>query len=892
MIKKRILCLAMAAATVAGVFAVPVSKINAVEKTISQGQLIRNNSFKAGWGAPWVVKNTTDAETKFSVKENAYEVNVINPGTKKTDATLTYSDMKFEKGHNYEISFVVTADNDCKLNAKIAPLSGENVIDEDKEVWAKEFQLKAGEKATITEKFTMNGETVEKLGFQFQLGGETACKYTFETIGIKDDQFKGYTVDYNENGYAVRTNQVGYFTNGEKTAVLVTTSKTPVEWNLLNENNDIVATGMTEVYGNDVDSGDFVHKIDFTNFKLAGKKYKIVVKTDKLVPQFNQLVGQDLNVLAESPRFDIGDNVYSELRYHAFKYFYHNRSAVPIEKQYTDGRDDLAREAGHVKDVAILSAFKGDAWYKDKSKYESLDVTGGWYDAGDHGKYVVNGGISTWTLQNQYERALNAGEDMTKAPYGDGTMNIPESGNKIPDILDESRFNLEFMLKMQVPEGEGNDLAGMVHHKINDESWTGLGMKPSEDEKERYLYPPTTAATLNLAATAAQGARLWGGYDEDFAKKCLVAAEKAWDAAIKNPDIYAPSNPEGGGGAYDDTNVTDEFYWAACELYATTGEQKYLDYMKKSEYYLNVPNSENDEETGAINWANVEALGTMTLLSSKNNLSADEVKKAEANLLSSADTYVGVTNRNGYGVALQNDNYVWASNGNLANIIMVLAYANDVAGNETTKYIDAANKSMDYLLGKNANTQSYVSGFGTNPLRNPHHRFWAHQLDPDKFPLCPRGVLSGGPNAALNDPFVQDVGWSEASRPANAKCFVDHIQSYASNECTINWNAPLAWVASYLDENSNVSPNGNAGEGDPEQKPGTENKPEEGQKPDAGNKPEEGQKPDTENKAEENNNGAVSKKDKVSKTGDVAGLLSLALCGISAGAAVCFKKKK
>ena len=132
-----------------------------------------------------------------------------------------------------------------------------------------------------------------------------------------------------------------------------------------------------------------------------------------------------------------------------------------------------------------------------------LDVSGGWYDAGDHGKYVVNGGISTWELLSTYERARHARTGQTDK-LGDGTLAIPESGNKVPDILDEARWELEFLLKMQVPDGK--PLAGMAHHKMHDEQWTGLPLLPSDDPQKRELHPPSTAATLNLAATAAQAA--------------------------------------------------------------------------------------------------------------------------------------------------------------------------------------------------------------------------------------------------------------------------------------------------------------------------------------------------------------------------------------------------
>ncbi len=175
-------------------------------------------------------------------------------------------------------------------------------------------------------------------------------------------------------------------------------------------------------------------------------------------------------------------------------------------------------------------------------------------------------------MLSTYERAQHARTGRVHK-LGDGTLNIPESGNKVPDLLDEARWELEFLLKMQVPDGE--PLAYMAHHKIHDEQWTGLPLLPSDDPQKRELHPPTTAATLNLAATAAQAARLYRPYDKQFADRALAAARKAWAAALAHLDLIADPDDGIGGGAYPDDTVSDEFYWAAAELYLTTGERKF-----------------------------------------------------------------------------------------------------------------------------------------------------------------------------------------------------------------------------------------------------------------------------------------------------------------------------
>ena len=123
-----------------------------------------------------------------------------------------------------------------------------------------------------------------------------------------------------------------------------------------------------------------------------------------------------------------------------------------------------------------------------------------------------------------------------------------------------------------------------------------------------------------------------------------------------------------------------------------------------------------------------------------------------------------------------------------------MALAADITGD--AKYVNAVAEGMNYILGRNPLDKSYVTGYGERPLENPHHRFWAHQANA-KFPSPPAGVVSGGPNSGLQDPYVQAAGLAGC---APQKCFVDNIEAWSANEMAINWNAPLAWVAAFLDE--------------------------------------------------------------------------------------------
>ncbi|WP_295156624.1 glycoside hydrolase family 9 protein, partial [uncultured Ruminococcus sp.] len=586
------------------------------------------------------------------------------------------------------------------------------------------------------------------------------------------------------------TNQVGYFASREKKATLLCTDEDSVAFEVIDDSGETVYEGKSEYFGFDKDSEDTVHILDFSDLDESGTFH---------IEASNGAVSRDFKVFAAD---EVSD--YSALLYDSLNYFYQNRSGIEIKKEYISSgdKDMLARAAGHTSDDAEIQHTWGYSATSGR-----VDVTGGWYDAGDHGKYTVNGGLSLWMLQDLYEFFVYTGnEDI----FADGSMIIPESGNGFPDLLDEARWEMEWMLKMQIDSGE---YSGMAYHKAHDETWTGLGVAPADDDKNRIIKPPTTAATLNLAACAAQSARLWKDLDSDFAETCLEAAEEAYKAAKKHPEMYAPLDESVGGGAYGDNDVTDEFYWAAMELYATTGDKDYISDAKKSEYYMQVPVSlgsgESVDSVGSFDWGNTAALGTFTALI--NSKSFEDSDDALSSLKKAAEYYMDAENSQGYGLPYgqstlsYNDSdkgYQWGSNSFVADNAIVLAYAAVLT--EDDSYTDGALQGMDYLLGRNAMDYSYVTGYGTHTTENPHHRWWSNQIDP-AFPKAPCGVLSGGPNSGMQDPWVRGMGWKKGSIPPQ-KCYVDSIEAWCVNECTINWNASLAWLTAFTALNAEIKP--------------------------------------------------------------------------------------
>lgn len=748
------------------------------DKAISKHNLLANATFNDGSSLPWMTSFTAPGDGTAEIVDGALCLTVTNKGANAWDAQLRHREMTIERRHRYKVSFRAYASQPIKMRAKVG-MQGPPYA----EYWVDTLKLDRTPR-TFTGSFSMEKANDPTAEFAFHVGGSLAYgtkgPYTvcIDDVRLEDPRFVRGGGEAKKQLPALLVNQTGYFPGLVKLAVLRSDAKDPQPWKLVDGSGKELLSGRSQPVGPDAPSGDSVHVIDFSAFEGEGTGLVLQSGSERSHP------------------FDVRPDIYRRLKYDALAYFYHNRSGIPITLPYA-GRQDLTRPAGHLSDKSVPCAPGAGCNYK-------LDLAGGWYDAGDHGKYVVNGGISVWTLLNLYERTKHLGSSL--ADFADGRMNIPEKGNGVPDLLDEARWQMEFMLKMQVPEGE--KLAGMVHHKMHDKEWTALGLAPHEDPMPRLVYAPSTAATLNLAATAAQAARIWQKIDAAFSARCLKAAERAFQAARQHPAQFASAGGVG-GGPYDDKNVDDEFYWAAAELYVTTGKAEYKDFFSKSRYALKVPKRLGEGTEAGIaspmTWQNTEALGTISLAVAPSALPRGEVQAVRQAVIETADTYLAIIKERGYRVPIEygsKNQAPWGSNSFIINNLVALGLAHDFTGQ--AKYLNGVVAGMDYIMGRNALDQSYVTGYGERPLENPHHRFWAYQSN-NKYPRAPAGCVSGGPNSALQDPYAKAAGI--AGCPPE-KCFIDHIESWSTNEITINWNAPFAWALAFLDEKGGTTAKG------------------------------------------------------------------------------------
>ena len=454
----------------------------------------------------------------------------------------------------------------------------------------------------------------------------------------------------------------------------------------------------------------------------------------------------------------------------AMKGFYFQRVSMPLEQQFAG---QWHRPAGH-PDLAV--EVHPSAANANRPAGTMIKSPGGWYDAGDYNKYIVNSGITMGTM-------LSAYEDFPRN-FDILNVHIPESGNTVPDILDETLYNLRWMLTMQDPADGG------VYHKCTNANFDGMVM-PGVTTLPRYVVQKSTAAALDFTAVMAQAARILKPFKKDLpglADSCQKAAEFAWNWAIKNPAVLYEQDemnkkfkPEITTGAYGDNNLSDEWFWAASEMYINTGAEKY---RQKITQGMNDP-------IQLTSWSSVAMAGYYSLVRNEKKLPAafsTTTALLKSRIIRFADSLLVNASTNAFHTVMGGSvkDFEWGSSAVAANQGIVLINAYLLTKND--KYLEGALSNADYILGRNATGYCFVTGAGTKYPMHPHHR----QSVADGLTEPVPGLLSGGPN-----PGKQDKCNYAFSEPETS--FVDDDCSYASNEIAINWNAPLVYLLNGLE---------------------------------------------------------------------------------------------
>lgn len=541
------------------------------------------------------------------------------------------------------------------------------------------------------------------------------------------------------------TAQLGFYTSGPKTIIL-TQAKANESFSIVDlHKNKTVFKGRLTAGKKSPTAGIIGYAADFSAVKHNGY-YAIQYK------------GHNLD------SFYIQPATYQALSIGAIKSYYYQRASMPLLPAYAG---KWHRGAGHPDTLVYIHASAlGDTHHEGAS----ISSAGGWYDAGDYNKYIVNSGITMGTL-------LMAYEDFS-AYYDTLSLNIPESGNGVPDILNEIIYNLRWMLTMQ-------DADGGVFTKCTNAAFDGMVM-PGITKDKRYVVQKSTAATLDFAAVTAQAARIIKDMPglKALSDSCLTAAKQAWQWAGRYPRLYYDQDamnkqyrPAITTGGYGDKKPEDEWFWAAAELYITTRDTIYLN--RAQQYWQPAYDLQG--------WPNVGMMGCYSLLRHATALALPEllVSQLQQRLLQLADEYVAAQDKTAFATVMGYSaaNYSWGSNAVAGNQAMLLIKAYLLSGEK--QYVHAALTNLEYLVGRNATGYSFVTGFGKKTPLFPHHRPSAADGIAEPVP----GFLVGGPNknAAIQDKCAYTDLEPELQ-------YVDATCSYASNEIAINWNAPLVYI--------------------------------------------------------------------------------------------------
>lgn len=586
----------------------------------------------------------------------------------------------------------------------------------------------------VTIEFTMLDETDRAPALFFNMGiynDEELAEHTVTIDNVDLRLIDGSGIVYDdteEEEQPININQIGYKTDAEKIAVF-RGAEMGSTFKVINaEDESVVYEGAISEGSYNEAADEVDYQGDFSAVTTAGTYYI------------------EVEGLGKSYEFEIGDDIFNNVFTDAFRFFYLQRCGNELDEK-------LAGALSHGVCHTTLARIYGTEDY--------IDVSGGWHDAGDYGRYVVATSKAVADLLLAY--------DANKDAFND-SFNIPESGNGQSDMLDEIRGQLEWLLKMQNKENGG------VYHKVTCANFPGY-VAADEETAELIVTPISTTATGDFAAIMGMGYEEFKDVDPEFAAICLAAGEKAYDYLAEQPSSIV-TNPEGiVTGEYGDFDDSDERYWAAASLYKATGDSKYHDAFK-AYVAKNVKSGYGWQAMG--NYAN-------NLYLSCENQDEDTANSIKASILKEADSRMAIAKKDGYGVSNTSGDYYWGSNMATLNNASLLVDAYRITGDK--EYLNCAKEHVNYMLGKNPVGTSYVIGYGDVSPVNPHHRPSMVAGEPIK------GGLVGGPNKNLEDNYAKAYLYDKAP----AKCYLDHAESYSTNELDIYWNSTLVRALAEMD---------------------------------------------------------------------------------------------
>lgn len=562
----------------------------------------------------------------------------------------------------------------------------------------------------------------------------------------------------NKTKYSIKreqiyVNQVGYLINEEKYFLVDTLTG---NFEIVKKSDDTtVFTGNTAVWKNgDPSSGMDLSIGYFTDLKTEGEYY---VKMDNDKKSYN---------------FSINNSVYTKVRDYSLKSFYYQRSGMALPSSHVG---KFARSAGHTSNLAYHSSTPYDG--------DTKDVSGGWYDAGDYGRYITPAAVTLGVMligAEQYFDKFDVDTSVTQ-----------ENGVGV-EFLDEMKYELDWMLKMQ--NTRDDSFKGALPYMVNSKDYVWGMPSTAADSNTQYIYDFSSSATADFAGVMALASRVFKKSSDSahvaYADTCLNAAKLAWEY-LKTTSGYPAGGfqkPEdtstGGYATYasDNSNDVDGRTWAAVELFLATGNTDYNDYA--------IPNL-NTSSDFSMTWMNTMGFAKIQyMLGTQSNMDTTKKSGIYNSFINYCDGLINRINSDGFKTALSSNDYMWGSNGEVLNRALCLILADKITSDK--KYYNGALSQLNYVLGMNGVNMSYVTKLGTVYPNNLHHAALATDGIDDSYP----GLIAGGPNSRLSGDNTLPEYFDSSTPPA--LCYIDHVDSWASNENCILYNAPLIPVAAYF----------------------------------------------------------------------------------------------
>ncbi|GAA0726104.1 hypothetical protein GCM10009430_32750 [Aquimarina litoralis] len=582
----------------------------------------------------------------------------------------------------------------------------------------------------------------------------------------------------------IHVDQFGYLPDMEKVAVLSNpkigfnshlTYQAPSDIEIRDAKNDrIIMTVKPKKWqgGQTHDqSGDQGWWVDFSSLTEEGDYYIIDTKRNQ-----------------RSAVFSINKNVYNRVMRAAGRMFYYNRCNSPKEEPYAEGwadRDNFSQDR--------RARFVFDQSNVNKEK----DLSGGWFDAGDYNKYVTFASRAIHDLLSAYEENPKAFSD---------NWNIPESGNGIPDIIDEIKWELDWLKKMNNPDGSTIIKIGSIKNSRGEVE--NKKSPPSANNDLRYYGPTCTSASIAIASMFSHASKVLSKfnslkpYANDLRRRAVVSYDYVTSKVINNRLETNCDDQTIRAGDADRTveRQKEEYLIASIYLYEATSSNKYNKYIKE-----NVPKLKTIKG-GSWDSYKRDLHDALILYSQLSNadqeISSSILETLRKKVIFNGEGYFGFNKRDLYRAFQPNRSYHWGSNNPKAGYATVNQQVinSKIFSSDNSKFENYISEVIHYFHGVNplglvylSNMYSYEAERSVNQIV---HTWFAdgtdydHALDSKYGP--PPGFVTGGANKDFTLPrFTPPYG-----QPAQ-KSYLDYNDKYPNQAYEVSEPA-IYYQTSYI----------------------------------------------------------------------------------------------